>query len=659
MERLKKLIPNLEQNQRGQSLVLVAFMIVGLVAFVGLGVDVGFVYARRAQLSAAVDSAALAGAVEAIGPGGIGAADAQAKQYLHSNNIPVDVTSGSFESFISPPDLIGIQTYAITVTWPVELFFLRVIGRDSVDLVGSATAAYFPLADLYASKRVEDGALSTSNQSVFGPSICTNYGDPVSPVNSSEWGILQGIYHYRIMIPPDYPSTILRVELFDPDSVNQAENTHAVSHTDIAINGGFDPVEEIVCTQNSQKSTCLIDTQERTLAGVTPDQINLWWFVRIDENRGAGTPPGNGVCETPGNYTIGYNTKTDYSLFYYARTPDGNIERIPLVSYTGQSGWNDASYGDYDKVRGTVFADHQTDMQWVSPGGAEIFDQPAPVPADCGSSNGGYSIPGTGDGGNPEREGPGGRCYITGAPQDQQPLYSPPGLGRGFDIDLTQYYNILIDPSTGVRYIYLDVRSVVGASENGFEIWAGPPDYVSTTSSNVNVRNVEIVNEPGSHHSKGATVFGLGRIPMNSNAPNNPPTPVDIPLVYIGPEYAGEQVYISMFDPDTPNTKPPIWFYFDSIAYEDYNIEYGSGTDPEGRCFDGGATYDSNCSNKWVTPDFVVKIPDLTNDPSCPGGDPAICTPYYGGRLFARYQSGQNDTYSWRVVLTGLPYLVK
>ena len=61
-------------SQRGQSLVLVALMIIGLVGFVGLAVDVGFVFARRAQLTAAVDAAALAGATEVVGPGGIGSA---------------------------------------------------------------------------------------------------------------------------------------------------------------------------------------------------------------------------------------------------------------------------------------------------------------------------------------------------------------------------------------------------------------------------------------------------------------------------------------------------------------------------------------------------------------------------------------------------------
>lgn len=643
-------------DQRGQSLVLVALMMVGLLGFVGLAVDVGFVFARRAQLTAAVDAAALAGATEVVGPGGIGAANERALQYLHSNGVPPAVTYASFESQAFPPDLIGVQTYAITVTWPVELYFMRVLGRDHVNLLRSATAAYFPLADIYASRRVEDGALTTSNQSVFGPHICTGFGDPVSPApdHNPDWGIQQGVYHYRILIPPDYPSNILRVELFDPDSINQAQNDHAVAHTDIAINAGMPPIEQLICDSDNRRSACLIDTGEADLPDVLPEQINLWWFVRIDENRGAGPPPGNGQCGYPDEYTVTYNTRTLYSLFYYARRPDGTIERIPLAQYTGQT---DDPAQDYDKVNNTAYANHRTDMQWTGPGGRSIYDQLAAVPTDCGSNNGGYSVVGTGDGGNPAREAPGGRCYIPGAPQENQPLYSPPGSGRGFEIDLDYYNNILADETTGNRYLYLDVQSIWGASENGFEIWAGPPDYTENVSANVNVRNVQIVNTPGSHSSKGATVFGLGRLPMNSNYSNR----VSIPLIYIGPEYAGEQIYISMFDPDA-GAKPPIDFYFDSIPFDDYHITYGAGQDPDGRCFDGGDSYEYGCDNEWVTPDFIMPIPDLTDDPICqidPGNNLEICTPFYGGRLMARYKGGQNDTYSWRIIVTGLPYLIR
>ena len=49
------------QKETGQSIVIIAVVMVALLAFVGLAIDLGLVWARRAQLTAAVDAAALAG----------------------------------------------------------------------------------------------------------------------------------------------------------------------------------------------------------------------------------------------------------------------------------------------------------------------------------------------------------------------------------------------------------------------------------------------------------------------------------------------------------------------------------------------------------------------------------------------------------------------
>ena len=43
-----------KESERGQSIVLVALMFIGLLGLVGLAVDVGFIFARRSQLSSAV-----------------------------------------------------------------------------------------------------------------------------------------------------------------------------------------------------------------------------------------------------------------------------------------------------------------------------------------------------------------------------------------------------------------------------------------------------------------------------------------------------------------------------------------------------------------------------------------------------------------------------
>ena len=100
------------------------------------------------------------------------------------------------------------------------------------------------------------------------------------------------------------------------------------------------------------------------------------------------------------------------------------------------------------------------------------------------------------------------------------------------------------------------------ASENGFEIWAGPPIYVDAVPSEVNNRNRYVLDNVGSHSSEGVTVFGLGNLPMNSNFNN----PVDIPLLYVGPEMIGQTINVAMFDSDS-GAAPPVVFFFDSIAF--------------------------------------------------------------------------------------------
>jgi Flp pilus assembly protein TadG len=624
------------QEEKGQSIVLIALMMVAIIAFVGIAVDVGFIFARGSQLQSAIDSAALAGVVELSGwtPPGNAAMEADAltrsAQFLNANNMPISVTnslniSGNIDVSRTP---LGATQYAVTATWPVETYFLKALGfREPIDLTRSATAAIFSLADIYVSRRVEDGVLSTSNQGIFGPDACTHMGDPFSPLNSV-WAPGPYTYTYRIYIPPNYNHDVVRVELFDPDSINTNQNTFTIGRSNMAINNGLGAVDSKTCGTDGGNSSriqpCLLETDEESLVGsndIDIDQVNPYWFVRIDENRRPPTSPG-GSCGSPGSYTASLNTGTLYSLYYFAQSPDGTIARVPLVSYIGQIG---------DGVRDS--GNHLTDMRWVSPGAAVPFstvDSP------------GVAVP-----------------AIT-------------ETVSSFEIDLTSNVpGIVEDQSTGARFIFLDVRAVYGASENGFEIWAGPPTYVNSVPSGVNARNLHILNNPGAHSSEGVTVYGLGNLPLNSNYSN----PVDIPLIYVGPDMIGQTIEVNMFDSDS-GAAPPVIFYFDSIAFTpssgnplgydpaqtDWALSFAVNgqTDPDGvttRC------RPPNCNNQWVSDNnaapYRITIPgDLSN---CDYDNQTMedCTPFFGGRLVVRYDGGFADTYGWQISVEGLPYLVR
>ncbi|MCB9420124.1 MAG: hypothetical protein H6667_09980 [Ardenticatenaceae bacterium] len=458
----------------------------------------------------------------------------------------------------------------------------------------SSSQSIVPLPELggiYTNRRT-DGVLNAFNQAVFGPKSCTSYGDPYSPLNSV-WAPGYYTYKYRILIPPDYPSDIVRVELFDPDSINSTIMTTTFSHTQIAIKKGYSITETAVCLTD-QRDTCVINTNEEDLLysfqELSYDQINPFWMIRIDENRGRGDDDGDGTCGTPLTYTTRYNTQTVFELSYISQNEDGSAESIPLARYTGQVG---------DGVRDN--GSHLTDLHWVSPGAAPSFDQPAFVPVDANSSG-------------------------------------------SFEIDLTEDVpGIVTNPLTGYRELYLGVTAVTGSSENGFEIWAGPPTYIHAVPSEVNARNLYIMNNPQTHSSAGVTIFALDALPQNSNIN----TQIDLPLLYLSANYAGQTITVTAFDIE--HYAPfPITFYIDTISQSDWSMTFGkSGVDDPDGIPDGVRCLPGNCSDEWIDPPYHIQLPDFTTECDPANPDPQLCTPFYGGRLMVSFPSRQNESYAW------------
>ncbi len=456
------------------------------------------------------------------------------------------------------------------------------------------TQGSFPLPEpegIYLNRRT-DGVENAFNQAVFGPKSCTSYGDPYSPIGS-DWKPGLFTYQYRILIPPDYPSDFVRVELFDPDSINNQITSTTFSYSQIAVDSGYPITNTAVCPED-QRHPCIVDTSETSILNTHPelsyDQINPFWMIRIDENRGSGIEDGDGQCKEPSEYTPRYNTETKYELSYNAHADNGLTQAILLAKYTGQTG---------DGIRDN--GDHATDMRWVSPGADQSVDQPVFVPVDADS----------------------------------------PG---SFTVDLTQDVpGIVVNPLTGHRELYLEITAVSGASENGFDVWAGPPDSITSIPSEVNARNLHIINNPQTHSSNGITVFASETLPQNSNIQ----TRLDIPLIYLDPEYAGQTITMTAFDIDNTATSPII-IYMDTIAPSDWSLTFGASgqIDPDGilpgvRCLPG------ECNNKWIDPAYQIQLPQFTDECDLTAQDPQLCTPFYGGRLMVSFTSGKHDTYAW------------
>jgi len=155
-------------NRRGngQTLVIVAFSIMTLIAFVGLGVDLGLTYVEKVRVQRAVDAAALAAAAELPVEA---AAQLRALEYLSENDYDCNIVTSSSNANCTDPNVhvkinaaenfpfdpdnptdtkIEISTnmpdfdsrIRVQVTQQVQLYFMRLLGFNQVSVTGVATA---------------------------------------------------------------------------------------------------------------------------------------------------------------------------------------------------------------------------------------------------------------------------------------------------------------------------------------------------------------------------------------------------------------------------------------------------------------------------------------------------------------------------------------
>lgn len=460
----------------------------------------------------------------------------------------------------------------------------------------------------------ETGKATLDLNSVYGPQICTDLGDPFSPWNSI-YAPDSFTYKYRIRIPASYPLSIVRVELFDPDSINSAENFATVVRTSkvqdpSVVSPPLPATTTKTCgvdsTSATQDDSCTLPTDELDYldAPLSMDQINPYWYQRVDSNRGQGDPSlhGNGNCGSTGSYEPGFNTQTRFELYYF-RTDDALITRRSLASYTGQTGDNrDLNLGASSP------GDHNTDLTWVSPGA--------------------------------ENQGPDFDAeYGTNAvPVD-------PGSATTFEIDLTTDVPLLeADSDTGARDLYLDVTALSGASLNAFRVWAGPPDYVQSVPANINQRNVVVTNSPGEHNSQGVTVTAVNRAVFSSAT--NGLLEVERPLTFIPASFADVGFTLSLFDLDA-GTVPPVTFFFDNIPESDWSLTFAQpGIDDPDGVPDGVRCAPGSCNAQWINPAYQLKLPG--NLEACFEEEPKYgdCVPFYGGTLMMRYAAGEQDTFA-------------
>lgn len=130
-----------EGSERGAATVLVAILLVALMGFSALAVDVGAMYAEKAQLQNGADSAALAIANQCA-KGTCG--DTTATGNLFANSNANDGTSGATVTFPNATTVqVATKARASGATADgFPLFFARVMGINSTQIAATARASW-------------------------------------------------------------------------------------------------------------------------------------------------------------------------------------------------------------------------------------------------------------------------------------------------------------------------------------------------------------------------------------------------------------------------------------------------------------------------------------------------------------------------------------
>ncbi|MDP9180646.1 MAG: pilus assembly protein TadG-related protein [Chloroflexota bacterium] len=136
---MRRLLRRLHEEDDGQVMILVAILMVGLIAVVGLVTDGGMVFTQRRDLQNVADAAALAGASQI---------DQSAYRASASETVTLDETA-AYDAAVAYLEDEGGLTYAVnvapggvdvSVSRRASTGFLRVLGINGVDISASASA---------------------------------------------------------------------------------------------------------------------------------------------------------------------------------------------------------------------------------------------------------------------------------------------------------------------------------------------------------------------------------------------------------------------------------------------------------------------------------------------------------------------------------------
>lgn len=135
-------LTRLLRRERGASAVLFALLIVPLIGATAIAVDVGALYAERAQLQNGADAAALAVAADCADSSGCGSSAAIAGQFADANAVDGAATTLEPTFPTSSSVTVTARTQQSDGTDALPHPFARVLGFDATTVVAEATAEF-------------------------------------------------------------------------------------------------------------------------------------------------------------------------------------------------------------------------------------------------------------------------------------------------------------------------------------------------------------------------------------------------------------------------------------------------------------------------------------------------------------------------------------
>lgn len=372
----------LRHRRRGQTIVTLALLLGVLMTFGALVLDVGNAQRVRSETQNACDAAALAGITTLAVTGDPNAARTRAIQTCARNGVVVgqdgviSITARAFPNSCWPAesaamvDTISSDRYEVSVQRQVPQYIAAIFGAKFANSDRTAVAAL--MTSVPMDVQFDDvGFPERANLAQFGPDAPYNYGDPYSTRQNAA-GQPNPLYtpmgyQYDVYVPPGLKaatgSSLVRVEIFDPDTINKGN--HVTKNPSQLVDQNNDPTE--------------------------PEAGGL------DEIRQHGPAGGEGTTAAT---FAGDSTQTEFVLL------DGANQIIASASYGPQS---NTPFWYHHENPGSVAA-HQashadpaqaqiaTDLHWITPQGFQFDSEVKKGPYRLrvrtlhGSSENGYSL---------------------------------------------------------------------------------------------------------------------------------------------------------------------------------------------------------------------------------------------------------------------------